>query len=94
MAYNTNQDRLLNAIKQSGKSALGGCGSVYVDDAAAHVGTFIAIMALEAAVISTATISNIDDFDADITLDAGMTIFGSFSSVTLTSGKVVVYKTC
>ena len=45
-----------------------------------------------AAVISSSgTTSNITDFDADITISAGQTIYGTFESITLASGAVIAY---
>lgn len=70
-------------------------GAVMIDDTAAHTGSFMAIQAIggAAAVINNSgTTSNIDDFDATINLDSGQTIYGRFSQITLSSGKVLAYK--
>ena len=70
-------------------------GAVLIDDTAEHTGAFMAIQAVggAAAVINNSgTTSNIDDFDATITIDSGQTIYGRFSQIKLSSGKVIAYK--
>jgi len=70
-------------------------GGKFINDTAAHAGDFMAIQVVgdAAAVISNSgTTSNIDDFDADITLSAGQTMYGRFAQITLASGEVVAYK--
>lgn len=66
-------------------------GSVYIDDTAAHAGQFCAIQALEAAVVAALS-GNMTDFAGGLPIPAGTTIEGSFTSITLTSGKVLAYK--
>lgn len=68
-------------------------GFEYIDDTAAHAGRFWQIYALADAVINTATIQNAtgNAFSA-VPLKAGDSIQGVFTSITLTSGKVVAYK--
>lgn len=68
-------------------------GFEYITDTAAHVGRFHEIYALEDSVINTATIKNQsgNTFSA-VALKAGDSIKGIFTSVTLTSGRVVAYK--
>ena len=51
-----------------------------------------AIGGAAAVINNSGTTSNIDDFDATITLDSGQTIYGRFSQITLSSGKVLAYK--
>ena len=75
-------------------SITGGNGGVLIDDTAAHTGSFFAIQAVggAAAVINNSgTTSNIDDFDATITIDSGQTVYGRYTSITLSSGKVIAY---
>lgn len=75
-------------------SLTGGNGSTYVTDTSPVSGDFMAIQAVgdAAAVISnTYTTGNISGFSSDITLAAGQTIYGRFSSVALASGKVLLY---
>ena len=68
-------------------------GFEYISDTAAHTGRFCKLYALADAVINTATIENAsgNSFSA-VPLSAGDEIEGIFTSVTLTSGKVVAYK--
>jgi hypothetical protein len=69
-------------------------GAEYIDDTAAHAGKFGAITALAAAVVSGDTVAS--DYTgnsiASMPIPAGTTIYGIFTSVKLTSGKVVAYK--
>lgn len=68
-------------------------GFEYISDTAAHTGRFWQLYAVADAVINTATIENQtgNTFSA-VPLNAGDSIIGVFTSVTLTSGKVVAYK--
>ena len=74
-------------------SLTAGNGGIFINDTSAHAGDFMSIMAVgdAAAVISSTSVSNITDFDADITISAGQTLYGRFDSVTLASGEVVAY---
>lgn len=74
----------------------GGVGQVgfeLITDTSAHTGRFFRLYALEASVINTATVQNAsgNTFSA-VPIPAGGAIDGLFTSVTLTSGKVVAYK--
>lgn len=74
----------------------GGAGQVgfeLITDTAAHTGRFYRLYALEATVVNTATVQNAsgNNFSA-VPIPAGGAIDGLFTSVTLTSGKVVAYK--
>ena len=93
MAYNTNADRLLHRIRKS--VGIGGCGGTLIDDTATHTGAFSAIQAIGTtdAVLTTNTLSDIQDF-AQVTIPKGVTIFGNFTAVDLSSGKVIAYNTC
>lgn len=70
-----------------------GIGFEYISDTAAHTGRFRKLYALADAVINTATIENASGnaFTA-VPLGKGDEIEGVFTSVTLTSGKIVAYK--
>lgn len=71
----------------------GGAGFELITDTAAHTGRFFRLYALEATVINTATVQNASgNTFAAVPLPAGGAIDGLFTSVTLTSGKVVAYK--
>jgi hypothetical protein len=68
-------------------------GFEYISDTAAHTGRFWKLYALADAVINTATVQNAsgNTFSA-VPLSHGDEIQGVFTSVTLTSGKIIAYK--
>jgi hypothetical protein len=68
----------------------GRLGSLVIADTAAHVGIFIELVALTAVVFNAATVGNCTGIGG-LTLPAGMTIAGKFTSITLTSGTLVAY---
>jgi hypothetical protein len=74
-------------------STIGANGGTYIDDTSANTpGTgysYFAIQALEDVVIDSVT-GNIDIGSATIT--EGNIVYGSWSSITLTSGKCIAYK--
>jgi hypothetical protein len=79
------------ATEQAGTAS--GAGFELITDTAAHTGRFFRLYALEASVISAATVQNgSGNTFAAVPLPAGGSIDGVFTSVTLTSGKVVAYK--
>lgn len=80
----------------------GGNGSTYIDgtaDTAPPTGItkFIAVSALTATVLDTSAMTsagyttNITDFDVDITIPAGTTVYGRFTGLTLVSGTCIAY---
>lgn len=68
-------------------------GFEYISDTVEHTGRFWQVYALEDTVIASAGVANKtgNNFTA-VPLKAGDSIMGVFTSVTLTSGKVVCYK--
>lgn len=67
-------------------------GGIYESGTSVVTGSFEAILALEATVIASATSTNITgDALTAVPLPAGCILYGAFSSVTLTSGKVILY---
>ena len=92
MAYNTNQDILLNEVKNNTGSAISPRAAILIDDTAAHTGPYFAITALSNAVvdISECDMSFITDV-ADFTIPKGVTIYGNFASIELDSGTVLAY---
>lgn len=69
-------------------------GGTYIDDTAAHTGKFGAIQALAAAVIAaleSESPGKLLGTMATMPIPAGTTIYGNFTSITLTSGKVIAY---
>lgn len=70
-----------------------GIGFEYISDTVAHTGRFRKLYALADAVINTATVENASgNAFTSVPLGKGDEIEGVFTSVTLTSGKVVAYK--
>ena len=75
---------------------LGLNGGAYLNDTSVHTGNWFAIQATEDTVIQ-AQASNITNLDNicqpvdNITLAAGMVLYGNFTSIGLTSGAVIAY---
>ena len=68
-------------------------GFEYISDTVAHTGRFWQLYAVENAVIASAVIGNKTGNNfTSVPLNAGDSIMGVFTSVTLASGKVVAYK--
>ena len=95
MAIRTEQDALLNAVKNNTGSAITPSAAVFIDGDAAQneiTGPFFAITALTDAVVDVdqCDMSFITDV-ADFTIPKGVTIYGAFTSIELDSGKVIAY---
>ena len=92
MAIRTEQDALLNAVKNNTGSAIRPSAAILIDDTAEHTGPYFAITALADAVvdISECDMSFITDV-ADFTIPTGVTIYGNFTSIELDSGTVIAY---
>ena len=75
---------------------LGLNGGAYLNDTSVHTGNWFAIQATEDTVIQ-AQASNITNLDNicqpvdNITLAAGMVLYGNFTSIDLTSGAGIAY---
>lgn len=68
-------------------------GFEYISDTNAHTGRFFKLYALADAVISAATVQNASgNAFTSVPLNAGDSIEGVFTSVTLASGKIIAYK--
>jgi uncharacterized protein YcgI (DUF1989 family) len=80
-------------VAEAQNASLGQAGLILIDDTNAHTGPFVAIQALEDAVVdvSECDMSFIEDV-ADFTIPAGLTIYGRFTSIELDSGKVLAYR--
>lgn len=68
-------------------------GAVYISGTDTVTGKFGAIQALEATVLASGTVS--DDITGTLTslpIPVGTTIYGTFTAVKLTSGKVLAYR--
>ena len=75
---------------------LGLNGGEYINDTAVKTGNWFAIQATEATVLAAqaSNITNLDDICQpvdNITLAAGMVLYGNFTSIDLTSGAVIAY---
>jgi len=91
-AYTDSEVVSLRKIEKDTSFTLGQYGAVYEDGTDAVTGSFGCITALEDSVFSSLTSSNwTGDSLANLPLKAGVTIFGTFTGFTLTSGKVVAY---
>jgi hypothetical protein len=87
-------NQLASDSEKDSSLALGQYGAVYKTAAAALTGgPWGAIQATATAVVNV-TSGNWTDSDATTAVDitAGATIFGNFTAITLTSGKIIAYK--
>ena len=100
--YHTEQERMLDEIRNRTVDAVRPRAAILIDDTSTHAGPFFAISALEDAAFDVAAdptsvgagegdMSFIEDV-ADFTLPKGMTIYGTFQSIGLDSGKVIAYR--
>ena len=95
--YHTEQERMLDEIRNRTVDAVRPRAAILIDDTSTHAGPFFAISALEDAAFDVGTetgegdMSFIEDV-ADFTLPKGMTIYGTFQSIGLDSGKVIAYR--
>jgi hypothetical protein len=80
--------KLCRALFRS-QGLIGG-GSKYVGNTSANNGTWFAIQALEDTVFSAVT-SDISGLPNNLSLSAGIIIYGNFTAFTLASGKVIAY---
>ena len=75
------------------RNLTGGQGGVVLRGTQTETGDFQAIQAIEASTLGACT-TNLDQTTASLTnqaVPAGLTIFGSFSEVSITSGTVIAY---
>jgi len=67
-------------------------GAIYITNTTARTGRFWAITALEATVVNTDTVADYQgDSISALPIPVGTTIYGNFTSIKLTSGKVLAY---
>ena len=89
------ENQSLRKIEKDSSLSLGQYGAVYKSSAGALSagGPWGAIQATAAAVVSL-TSGNWTTTDTTTAIDipAGATIFGNFTAITLTSGKIIAYK--
>jgi hypothetical protein len=86
------KDQSIEGIAKDTSLSLGQGGAVYVADTTQTNGSFGAIQAVADTVFSALVAGNWTGTTASLPLPAGATIFGNFTSFTLTSGKVVAYR--
>ena len=98
MAIRTEQDALLNAVKNNTGSALSPRAATIIAGTVETTGPFFAITALTDAVVdvSECDMSFITGIAAntgtnDFTIPKGVTIYGAFTSIELDSGTVIAY---
>lgn len=65
-------------------------GGRYVSDTSAYTGTFGSIFACTASVVALVS-SNISGTISSVTIPAGFTLRGTFTSVTPASGTMIIY---
>ena len=88
------KNRINYSTSEANNVALGQNGSILIDDTSQHTGEFVAITALEDAVVDVSDCTNIANTMADavdFTIPKGVTIFGRFEVFSLASGKVIAY---
>jgi hypothetical protein len=86
------KDQSIEGIAKDTSLSLGQGGAEYVTDTAIRNGAFGAIQAVEDSAFSALVAGNWTGTTTNLPLPAGVTIFGNFTSFTLTSGKVVAYR--
>ena len=100
MAIRTEQDGLLNEVKNNTGTALSPRAAILIDDTAEHTGPFFAITALADAEVDVSqcttgiTENNSGTMQAvatNFTIPKGVTIYGDFASIELDSGSVIAY---
>ena len=73
-------------------TALGQLGAVFINDTNAHTGLSVGIIyCTSACTFTTLTSSVMTGTLTNITLAAGMAIYGQFSAITLGQGSVIAY---
>ena len=88
-------------VVESGNVALGQVGAKFISDTAVHSGTFVAITMLEDTVFNALTPTDttngygVGSYNgntmASETIPQGVTIYGRWNSIDLTSGLVIAY---
>jgi len=87
------ENQSLRKIEKDSSLALGQYGAVYKTSAAAlSGGPWGAIQATAAAVVNVTSGNWTGDATTAVDIAAGATIFGNFTAITLTSGKIIAYK--
>ena len=89
------------SVIEQGNLGLGQLGAKFISDTAAHTGTFVAITTLEETVFAALTPEDINNgygvgsyngnTMASEAIPAGITFFGRWTTVDLTSGLIIAY---
>jgi hypothetical protein len=82
----------LRKIEKDTSFSLGQYGATYLEAGTSTSGSFGAIQALEVAVLNLSSNNWTATATTAVPVPAGVTIFGNFSSVGVTSGKVLAYR--
>jgi len=82
----------LQKIEKDTSFSLGQYGATYLEAGASTSGSFGAIQALEVAVLNLSSNNWTATATTAVPVPAGVTVFGDFSSVGVTSGKVLAYR--
>ena len=87
------KDFTVEGIARDSSLSLGQYGATYIATTGTNInGKWGCITALDDSVFSTLTVSNWSGAStSNLALRAGITIFGDFSLINLTSGRVVAY---
>ena len=87
------ENQSLRKIEKDSSLSLGQYGAVYKTAAAALTGgPWGSIQATAAAVVDVTASNWTGDTTTAVDIPAGATIFGNFTAITLTSGKIIAYK--
>ena len=87
------ENQSLRKIEKDSSLSLGQYGAVYKTAAAALTGgPWGSIQATAAAVVDVTASNWTGDTTTAVDVPAGATIFGNFTAITLTSGKIIAYK--
>jgi len=89
------------SVVEAGNASLGQAGAKFISDNAEHTGTFVAITMLEDTIFATLTPSDttngygVGSYNGNTmgteTIPQGLTIYGRWTTIDLTSGLVIAY---
>ena len=89
---------LIENIQKSLKESVGGCGSVYIDDADTHLGNFYCVVTHELTGFDVSecanNITNWPEGENNFYVGPGTVLFGNWSAVELLSGSITAYTKC
>ncbi len=89
------------SVVEAGNASLGQAGAKFIKDTEEHTGTFVAITMLEDTIFATLTPSDttngygVGSYNGNTmgteTIPQGLTIYGRWTTIDLTSGLVIAY---